>query len=211
MLLGGRKITARGELCVFHEIKPNQDMKKLQLQSVAKTATNNFEIEKAKGRPMLQWVGKKPLDKVEYYPAQEKEIYGDKNSKDFNKLFWGDNLQVLAHLLKEYRGKIDLIYIDPPFDSKADYIKKVQIRDEKIEGQPQSLLEEKQYTDIWDKDEYLQFMYERLLLMRELLSDTGCIYLHCDWHKVAHLRLIMDEILVRIISLTKLFGIIVGV
>lgn len=194
MLLGGRKITARGELCVFHEIKPNQDMKKLQLQSVAKTATNNFEIEKAKGRPMLQWVGKKPLDKVEYYPAQEKEIYGDKNSKDFNKLFWGDNLQVLAHLLKEYRGKIDLIYIDPPFDSKADYIKKVQIRDEKIEGQPQSLLEEKQYTDIWDKDEYLQFMYERLLLMRELLSDTGCIYLHCDWHKVAHLRLIMDEI-----------------
>ena len=131
-------------------------MKKLQLQSAVKSATNNFDIEKAKGRPMLQWVGKKPLDKVEYYPAQEKEIYGDKNSKDFNKLFWGDNLQVLAHLLKEYRGKIDLIYIDPPFDSKADYIKKVQLKGEKIEGVAQSLLEEKQYTDIWEKDEYLQ-------------------------------------------------------
>lgn len=169
--------------------------KKLQLASAAKLATNNhFDIEKAKGRPMLQWVGKRPLDKVEYYPAQEKEFYGDKNSKDFNKLFWGDNLQVLAHLLKEYRGKVDLIYIDPPFDSKADYIKKVQMKGEKVEGQPQSLLEEKQYTDIWEKDEYLQFMYERLLLMRELLSDTGSIYLHCDWHKNSPLRLIMDEI-----------------
>ncbi len=143
---------------------------------------------------MLQWVGKKPLDKVEYYPAQEKEVYGDKNSKDFNKLFWGDNLQVLVHLLKEYRGKIDLIYIDPPFDSKAEYVKKVQIRGEKIEGEQQSILEEKQYTDIWEKDEYLQFMYERLLLMRELLSDTGSIYLHCDWHKSSSLRLIMDEV-----------------
>lgn len=168
--------------------------KKLQLQPATKLATNNFDIEKAKGRPMLQWVGKRPLDKIEYYPAQEKEIYGDKNSKDFNKLFWGDNLQVLAHLLKEYRGRVDLIYIDPPFDSKAEYVKKVQLKGEKIEGVTQSLLEEKQYTDIWEKDEYLQFMYERLLLMRELLSDTGSIYLHCDWHKGAFLRLIMNEV-----------------
>lgn len=168
--------------------------KKLQLQSAAKSATNNFDIEKAKGRPMLQWVGKKPLDKVEYYPAQEKEIYGNKNSKEFNKLFWGDNLQVLAHLLKEYRGEIDLIYIDPPFDSKAEYVRKVKIRGEKIEGEQHSLLEEKQYTDIWERDEYLQFMYERLLLMRELLSDTGSIYLHADWHKGAYLKLLMDEV-----------------
>jgi len=91
--------------------------------------------------------------------------------KEFNKLFWGDNLQVLSHLLKEYRGKVDLIYIDPPFDSKADYVKKVKIRGEQVEGQKLGLLEEKQYSDIWEKDEYLQFMYERLLLMKELLSD----------------------------------------
>lgn len=152
------------------------------------------EIEKAKGRPMLTWVGKKPLEKIEYYPAQEKEIYGDKTSKDFNKLFWGDNLQVLSHLLKSYRGKIDLIYIDPPFDSKADYVKKVKIKGEKVEGEQQNLLEEKQYTDIWENDEYLQFMYERLSVMRELLSDTGSIYLHCDWHKNSYLRLLMDEV-----------------
>jgi len=96
--------------------------------------------------------------------------------------------------LKEFRGKIDLIYIDPPFDSKADYVKKVKIKGQKIDGQQQSLIEEKQYTDMWDKDEYLQFMFERLQIMRELLSETGSIYLHCDWHKSSYLRLILDEI-----------------
>ncbi len=151
-------------------------------------------IEKAKGRAMLVWAGKKPLESIEYYPAQEKEIYGNKKSPDFNKLFWGDNLQVLAHLLKEYRGKVDLIYIDPPFDSKADYIRKIQFKGEKVEGENHSLLEEKQYGDIWEKDEYLQFMYERLLILKELLSDKGAIYLHCDWHKNSHLRLTMDEV-----------------
>ena len=151
-------------------------------------------VEKAKGRAMLVWAGKKPLESIEYYPAQEKEVYGDKKSPDFNKLFWGDNLQVLAHLLKEYRGKVDLIYIDPPFDSKADYIRKIQFKGEKVEGENHSLLEEKQYGDIWEKDEYLQFMYERLLILKELLSDTGSIYLHCDWHKSAHIKLILDEV-----------------
>lgn len=151
-------------------------------------------IAKAKGRPMLTWVGKKPLDKIEYFPAQEKEVYGDLSAEEFNKLFWGDNLQVLSHLLRDYRGKIDLIYIDPPFDSKADYVKKVKIRGEQVEGQQQSLIEEKQYGDIWENDEYLQFMYERILVLRELLAENGTIYLHCDWHKSHHLRCIFDEV-----------------
>lgn len=155
---------------------------------------DNLQITKAKGRPMLTWVGKHPLEKVEWYPAQEKEVYGVKNSTEFNKLFWGDNLQVLSHLLKDYRGKIDLIYIDPPFDSKADYVKRVKIRGEQVEGVQESILEEKQYTDIWENDEYLQFMYERLLVMKELLSDKGSIYLHCDWHKSHLLRCILDEV-----------------
>lgn len=157
-------------------------------------STEPQKITKAKGRPLLSWAGKKPLDKIEYYPAQEKEVYGDKKSKDFNKLFWGDNLQVLAHLLKENRGMVDLIYIDPPFASKADYVRKVKLKGEQIEGEQQSLLEDKQYTDIWLKDEYLQFMYERLQIMRELLSDTGSIFLHCDWHKGAYLKILMDEV-----------------
>lgn len=164
------------------------------MKMIMKNSQQEQAIEKVQGRAMLRWDGKKPLERIEYFPAQEKEVYGDKNAKDFNKLFWGDNLQVLAHLLKEYRGKIDLIYIDPPFDSKADYVKNIKIRGEKVTGQQKSLLEEKQYTDIWEKDEYLQFMYERLILMRELLSDSGVIYLHCDHRKEHHLRMLLDEI-----------------
>lgn len=164
------------------------------MKMIMKNEKQEQAVEKVQGRAMLRWDGKKPLERIEYFPAQEKEVYGDKNAKDFNKLFWGDNLQVLAHLLKEYRGKIDLIYIDPPFDSKADYVKNIKIRGEKVTGQQKSLLEEKQYTDIWEKDQFLQFLYERLVLMRELLSDNGSIYLHCDWHKNSYIRLILDEI-----------------
>lgn len=152
------------------------------------------KVEQAKGRPLLRWVGKKPLESVQFYPAQETDVYGDKNAKDFNKLFWGDNLQVLSHLLKEYRGEIDLIYIDPPFDSAAEYVKRVKIRGEKMEGAQQGLLEEKQYSDIWANDEFLQFMYERLLLMKELLSEKGAIYVHCDHRKEHHMRLLLDEV-----------------
>lgn len=99
----------------------------------------------------------------------------------------------MSHLLKEYRGKIDLIYIDPPFDSKADYKKKIEVRGIGKAASDSTSFEEKQYGDIWTNDEYLQFMYERLI-MRELLSDTGSIFLHCDWHKAPHLRCLLDEI-----------------
>ena len=101
---------------------------------------------------------------------------------------------MMSHLLREFRGKIDLIYIDPPFDSMADYKKKIDIKGVGKTESDSSSFEEKQYGDIWTNDEYLQFMYERLILMRELLKDTGSIVLHCDWHKQHHLRCIMDEI-----------------
>jgi site-specific DNA-methyltransferase (adenine-specific)/adenine-specific DNA-methyltransferase len=159
-----------------------------------KNENKTQEVEKLKGRAMLRWDGKKPLERVDYYPAQEKEVYGDKKSKEFNKLFWGDNLQVLGHLMKEYRGKIDLIYIDPPFDSQADYVKQVKIRGQIVGGEQKNLLEEKQYSDIWARDQYLEFMYERLIILRETLSEKGAFYLHCDWQKAAHLKLICDEV-----------------
>src|SRR5690554_143639 len=156
-----------------------------------------FEFEERrpiKGYPELKWTGKRPYKSTQYFPAQLKEVYGKPNEDGWlNKIFWGDNLQVMSHLLKEYRGKIDLIYIDPPFDSKADYKMKIQVKD-KIAFNDNNMFEEKQYGDIWTNDEYLQFMYERLILLRELLSDTGSIYLHCDYRKVSHLRIIMDEV-----------------
>ena len=156
-----------------------------------------FEFEPRptiKGFPELRWTGKRPYTSTQYYPAQLRESYGEAQSGWINKIFWGDNLQVMSHLLRDFRGQIDLIYIDPPFDSKADYKKKIEIRGLGKAASDSSSFEEKQYGDIWTNDEYLQFMYERLLLMRELLSEKGSIFIHCDWHKVHHLRCLMDEV-----------------
>ena len=163
---------------------------------MADNTTYTFEdLPVIKGFPELRWTGKRPYRSTQYYPAQLKESYG-KPSEDgwINKIFWGDNLQVMSHMLKKYRGKIDLIYIDPPFDSKADYKKKIEIKGIGKAESDSSSFEEKQYSDIWSNDEYLQFMYERLILLRELLSDKGSIYLHCDWHRAHHIKLLMDEI-----------------
>ena len=150
-------------------------------------------FEPIKGEPRLFWKGKYEFKETPYYPAQLKESYGNDVEGWRNKLYWGDNLQVMSHLLKEYTGKISLIYLDPPFDSKADYKKKIELRGQTINSDI-SGFEEKQYGDIWVNDDYLQFMYERLILCRELLSNEGCIYLHCDWHRSHYLRLIFDEI-----------------
>ena len=155
-----------------------------------------FEFAKLptiKGYPELRWTGKHPYRNTQYYPAQLRETYGEAQNGWMNKIYWGDNLQIMSHLLKEFRGKVDLIYIDPPFDSKADYKKKIKLKNQAIQNDSSSF-EEKQYGDIWTNDGYLQFMYERLILLKELLSDTGSIYLHCDWHKSAHLKLLLDEI-----------------
>lgn len=156
-----------------------------------------FEFEQRptiKGFPELRWTGKRPYKSTQYYPAQLRESYGEPVNGWINKIFWGDNLQVMSHLLKKYRGKIQLIYIDPPFDSKADYKKKIQVKGHGTIYTDSSSFEEKQYGDIWNNDEYLQFMYERFILMRELLSENGSIYVHCDWHRVHCLRCIMDEV-----------------
>ena len=165
---------------------------------------------KVKGRPRLHWIDKKSVDIDTHYPAQLIETFNG-NQKELNLnfqqlekdwhhlLFHGDNKEVIINLLNHgFRGKVDLIYIDPPFDSKADYIRKIELRGEKnkekLEGEGHNKLEQKQYFDIWKNDDYLQFMYERLILLKELLSDQGSIYLHCDWHKSHHLRCLLDEV-----------------
>lgn len=153
-----------------------------------------FEVrEPIKGFPELRWTGKRPFKSTMYYPAQLKESYGTDVDGWMNKIFWGDNLQVMSHLLKQFRGKIDLIYIDPPFDSKADYKKKITVKGKTVTSDSLAF-EEKQYGDIWTNDEFLQFMYERLILIRELLSEEGCLFLHVDYRKAAHLKLILDEV-----------------
>lgn len=184
---------------------------------------NQIKIAKAKGRPMLTWVGKRPLTSVRAYPAQHVESFSiptaageivplvERSRKEgawqdwpdqFPRgglLFHGDNKDVLAHLLANgFRGKVKLIYIDPPFDSGADYVRKVELRGVRgattIDGEEYTLGEQIQYTDIWANDNYLQFMYERLLMLKELLSEDGSLWLHCDWHKSHQLRCLLDEV-----------------
>jgi adenine-specific DNA-methyltransferase len=157
------------------------------------------KLTEAKGRPMLHWVGKKPLNAVTVFPAQEVERYNPTNViGEGNLLFHGDNKDVLAWLLANgYRGKVKLTYIDPPFDSGADYIRQVQLRGVKttrIEGESYTLGEQIQYRDIWSNDTYLQFMYERLLLLKELLANDGSLYLHCDPSRNSYLRVLLDEV-----------------
>jgi DNA modification methylase len=156
-------------------------------------SVEKYKFEPIKGYPMLQWNGKRPFTSTQYYPAQKKEVYGEEVNGWINKIFWGDNLQVMSHLLKQYRGKVDLVYIDPPFDSKAEYKLKVKVKGNKVNSDRNGF-EEKQYSDIWSNDEYLQFMYERLVLIKELLAKNGSVFLHCDWHKTHHLRCLMDEV-----------------
>ena len=156
-------------------------------------SVETYEFDPIQGYPLLNWKGKRPFRFTQYYPAQLRETYGEEVENWRNKIYWGDNLQVMSHLLKTYRGKINLIYIDPPFDSKADYKKQIELRGKKVEND-RTAFEEKQYTDIWTNDEYLQFTYKRLILMRELLADNGSIYVHCDWRVSAYIRLILDEV-----------------
>jgi len=121
----------------------------------------------------------------------------------FNRLIHGDNLFALQALLNgdpatglpSMRGKIDLIYIDPPFDSKADYRTKITLPGANVEQRP-SVLEQFAYSDTWSDGtaSYLRMLYPRLALMRELLSDTGTIYVHIDWHVGHYVKLLLDEI-----------------
>ena len=118
------------------------------------------------------------------------------NREWFNRLIYGDNLLAMQALLAgdpatgmpSMRGKIDLIYIDPPFDSKADYRTKITLPGTTVEQKP-TVIEQFAYADTWKNGtvSYLEMMVPRLILMRELLSEQGSIYVHIDWH-VGHYK-----------------------
>lgn len=119
-----------------------------------------------------------------------------------NKLIWGDNKLILSSLKNgplreeiEAQGGLKLIYIDPPFDVGADFSMDIEIGDETFTKKP-SIIEEIAYRDTWGKgvDSFIAMIYERLVLMRDLMAEDGSIYLHCDWRMVGALRTIMEEV-----------------
>lgn len=162
-------------------------------------------------RPIRLPVSPLPLQRIETIDEprdHERAVQGDlfdqesfatkAHRDDFrNLLIWGDNKLAMASLLEQFRGKIDLIYIDPPFDVGADFTMQVQLGEEgEALQKEQSIMEAVAYRDTWGKgtDSYLHMMYERLVLMRDLLSERASIYVHCDWHVGHAMRIVLDEI-----------------
>ena len=125
------------------------------------------------------------------------------NGEWMNRLIYGDNLLAMQALLAgdaqtglpSLRGKVDLIYIDPPFDSKADYRTKISLPGTDIQQKP-TVIEQFAYADTWEEGtiSYLKMIYPRLALMKELLSDRGSIYVHIDWHIGSYLKILLDDI-----------------
>lgn len=122
------------------------------------------------------------------YPTQDE-------SRWKNKLIWGDNKYILASLLSEYSGKIKLIYIDPPFFTGTNMTMTIDIGDHEAVKEPSSL-EEVAYRNMW-KDgpsSFFQYIYDRLVIMKDLLSDDGSIWVRFDYHYSHYIKAIMDEI-----------------
>ncbi len=138
--------------------------------------------------------------------AQQTEAGGDIAPADgqLNRLVYGDNLLAMAALLAgdedtpSLRGRVNLIYIDPPFDSKADYRTKITLPGTTIEQRP-TVLEQFAYSDTWSDGtaSYVAMIVPRLVLMRELLADTGSIYVHIDYRVAHYLKIILDEVFGR--------------
>jgi adenine-specific DNA-methyltransferase len=132
------------------------------------------------------------IDEPRQRASAQKSLFDDTKAHrdDFrNRLIWGENKLVMASLLSEFKNSIDLIYIDPPFDVGSDFTMSVPIGGEKEKlEKDQSTLEMVAYRDTWGRgtDSYLSMMYERFVLIKELLSSTGSVFVHTDWH-VGHL------------------------
>ena len=130
------------------------------------------------------------------------DIYEGKEGDTFeegwrNKLIWGDNLLVMGSLLEKFSGKISLIYIDPPFATGADFSFRSQIGESDLEAEKgQSVIEEKAYRDTWGRglESYIEMLCNRLVMIRELLTEDGSIYLHLDDTVGHYVKLLLDEI-----------------
>src|SRR3990172_9135389 len=132
--------------------------------------------------------------------AQERQrmldLWGSGRDTEWrNRLIWGDKKYVLPSLLEEFAGKVDLIYIDPPFLTGADFSFVVELNGDEFVKEP-SIIEQKAYRDTWGRglESYLQWFYESVVVLKDLLSETGSIYVHFDWHIGHYAKILMDEV-----------------
>ncbi len=168
-----------------------------------------YNITPAKGQALLNFQGRRLPEKITLFETKliekvrpskngQQKINTDETelNKDFrNLLIHGDVLSACAYL-KDKDTKVDLVYIDPPFASGANYAKKIYLRNgNKTEFENSNAIgEEVMYGDIWQKEDYLNWLYERLLAIKEVMSETASIYVHLDWHIGHYVKILLDEI-----------------
>ncbi|MFX1408961.1 MAG: site-specific DNA-methyltransferase [Promethearchaeota archaeon] len=137
------------------------------------------------------------LDSNLIYHRVDKELRKHKKEEIWkNKLYWGENYIVMKFLLQKFRDKFNLIYFDPPFATGSDFNYIIQIGEGEASKSSNKWLRKTAYNDTWKTglDSYLDFIYKRLLVMKELLTNDGSIYIHLDWHMGHYVKLILDEI-----------------
>lgn len=147
----------------------------------------------------LSWPGKRaPVTPAPVALTMTETFAGDPHSgaaPDLNAIYHGDNLAILAELAAgALRGQVRLIYADPPYNSGVAWARRLRRRGPKQPGVGLTVGRHTQYADIWDPGAYLQFIYDRLPLLRELLADDGTLWLHCDHRHAHHLRCLLDEV-----------------
>lgn len=169
-----------------------------------------YNISPAKGQALLNYEGRRYPDTIELFetqlieevrPLKEENLFEIEKQTDLNPdfrnlLIHGDCLSACAYLKSE-NIKVDLIVVDPPFASGANYAKKIVLRNglnKKLKNETNEIGEELMYGDIWQKEDYLNWLFERLLAMKEIMSETGSIYVHLDWHIGHYVKLLLDEI-----------------
>lgn len=176
-----------------YEVEPIQGQAVLNNFKRALKYNGNYDVKANLSRGM-------PL-----YEMQTIETHGNKEDASKNLIIRGECISSCAYL-KENNIKVDLVYIDPPFASGADYAKKVYIRknpelaqkvaqaETELTDEELKNFEEKMYGDVWDKEKYLNWMYENLRAIKEVMSDTASIYVHLDWHIGHYVKVLMDEV-----------------
>jgi adenine-specific DNA-methyltransferase len=168
----------------------------------------NYTIEPAKGQALLNFQGRRLPDKIELFDTtvteevrqngQKKlQIDSELNADFRNLIIHGDCLSACAYLNSE-NIKVDLVYIDPPFASGANYAKKINLRTGNgkaaFENSASEIGEEIMYSDIWQKEDYLNWLYERLLAIKDVMSINSSIYVHLDWHIGHYVKMLLDEV-----------------
>ena len=164
---------------------------------------NRYKLSPMDGEALLNYKGRLGADDLfmQLYDIDENsgEVVNPKEELD-GTIFDGDCLSVCAYM-KANDIKPNLVYIDPPFASNANYSKKINLRipkskykDTNLDESESSIGEEIMYGDIWAKEDYLNWVYTRLVAIREVMADDGCIYVHLDWHIGHYVKVMLDEI-----------------